>query len=224
MQKVSYPSLFLLCVESVCSFKSLLFSLTDFVCACVCTLSFVVCMCACVCFSGDVWLSRQQQGGVEPEEGRGDLPAATSQCRLAGGKNGERKRARIWEGREKERKVEKERGSERVGEWKPEKAGWRVRGRGGKIKKRWRWRWDGRKEEEVFFYVERGGVFIGSILGKVRNKNRRAKDQSGAMKRDGIRETSREGKWAIQLWRRVKKRKKVMVKWWLSAFNLVDKK
>lgn len=65
--------------------------------------------------------------------------------------------------------------------------------------------WENKEEVEVemrwkkkrggfFFYVERGGVFIGSILGKVRNKNRRAKDQSGAMKRDGIRETSREGK------------------------------
>lgn len=50
------------------------------------------------------------------------------------------------------------------------------------------------EKKRRFFYVERGGVFIGSILGKVRNKNRRAKDQSGAMKRDGIRETSREGK------------------------------
>lgn len=62
--------------------------------------------------------------------------------------------------------------------------------------------WENKEEVEMrckkrrgdFFYVERGGVFIGSILGKVRNKNRRAKDQSGAMKRDGIRETSREGK------------------------------
>lgn len=40
-----------------------------------------------------------------------------------------------------------------MGEWKPEKAGWRVRGRGGKIKKRWRWRGDARKEE-IFFKLK----------------------------------------------------------------------
>lgn len=51
MQKVSYPSLFLLCVESVCSFKSLLFSLTDCVCVRVCVLSLLWCVCVCVCVS-----------------------------------------------------------------------------------------------------------------------------------------------------------------------------
>lgn len=49
MQKVSYPSLFLLCVESVCSFKSLLFSLTDFLCACVCVYSLFCGVYVCVC-------------------------------------------------------------------------------------------------------------------------------------------------------------------------------
>lgn len=44
---VIVPSLFL-CVESVCSFKSLLFSLTDFVCACACVYSLFCGVYVCV--------------------------------------------------------------------------------------------------------------------------------------------------------------------------------
>lgn len=90
-----------------------------------------------LCVLGDVWLSRQQQGGVEPEKRRGDLLAATSQCWLAGGKHSEwvwksERREKAWDGERKKDVIRGWKEWERVRKMdRSEREGWERKRRDG---------------------------------------------------------------------------------------------